>query len=426
MLNYFDLSEDLDFVAWDNYPVRNEKDTPYEAAAAADLMRGMKRKNFWIMEQTAGPAGWGSFGRNPKPGEIRKVAYQQLAHGCDGQVWFRWRTCTAGREQYWHGLLGHDGKPLRRYREAAQTAGEYHQLWPELSGTTVKSRVAFLYDYDSLWALQIQPGFSRNSYQEAMTRYYRAFFRAGINVDMISAQGPFDEYDILLAPDMYVLPDTLATKLDAFVTNGGILLTDCRAGVKDEWNLCHERTLPGLLGDCLGITIEEYGSLEHPDGSTEIAVKGTGELEGNFTAHLYTDWLTPTTAEVLAGYAGEWSLVPFAAATRNIHGKGWGYYVGTVVKEEGFYDALVAELLSKADLYPVVSPPLGVESSIREDGDRRYLFLINHSEKEQAVSVPAGGMELISGRAIGTQIKLERFGVAVIRLNVAVPQENNP
>jgi beta-galactosidase len=112
-LNYYDLAEDLDHVSWDNYPIWGAPGIRYNSSAAADLMRGLKRKNFWIMEQTAGPGGWGSFGRNPRPGEIRNVTYQQLARGADGMIWFRWRTCTAGREQYWHGLLGHDGRPLR-------------------------------------------------------------------------------------------------------------------------------------------------------------------------------------------------------------------------------------------------------------------------------------------------------------------------
>ena len=137
-LNYYDLAEDLDHVSWDNYPVWGKPECTYGAGMAADVMRGLKRKNFWIMEQTAGPGRLGSFGRNPRPGEIRKVAYQQLAHGADGKIWFRWRTCTAGREQYWHGLLGHDGKPLRRYREAAQAAREFHKLANDLAGTTVK------------------------------------------------------------------------------------------------------------------------------------------------------------------------------------------------------------------------------------------------------------------------------------------------
>ena len=46
-------------------------------------MRSLKKKNFWIMEQTAGPGGWGVYGRNPRPGEIRKIAFQQVAHGAD-------------------------------------------------------------------------------------------------------------------------------------------------------------------------------------------------------------------------------------------------------------------------------------------------------------------------------------------------------
>jgi beta-galactosidase len=134
-------------------------------------MRGLKGKNFMIMEQTAGPCGWEAFGRNPWPGEIRKIAYQQLAHGSDGQIWFRWRTCTVGREQYWHGLLGHDGKPLRRYQEAAQTAKEFRKLESYLRGTTVVADVAILYDYDNLWSLEFQPGFAGNSLQAAIRRY---------------------------------------------------------------------------------------------------------------------------------------------------------------------------------------------------------------------------------------------------------------
>ena len=84
-------------MSWDNYAVGGAPGVRWWASMAVDLMRGVKGRNFWIMEQTAGPSGWGTFGRNPRPGEIRSIAYQQLARGADGQVWFRWRTCTAGR-----------------------------------------------------------------------------------------------------------------------------------------------------------------------------------------------------------------------------------------------------------------------------------------------------------------------------------------
>ena len=412
-LNYYDLAADLDHVSWDNYPVWGKPDVRYGAAAGADVMRGLKKKNFWIMEQTAGPGGWGTFGRNPRPGEIRNISCQQLARGADGTIWFRWRTCTAGREQYWHGLLGHDGRPLRRYREAAQTAGEFHRLAGELEGTTVKSAIAMIYDYDSIWALRLQPGYSGNTFHNAMHRYYNALFRAGVNVDMIRATDDFSKYRAILAPDLHVLPDAVAKALDRYVRRGGILLTDCRTGVKDETNLCHERTLPGLLRDALGITIEEYDALPENE---PCGVNGAGPVKGSFHAQLYADWVTTRTADTLAGFEPR-HMRKFAAATRNRHGKGLAYYVGTVVQEDAFYDLLIAEILRAAAIRPIVKPPPGVEVSVRQGRGRRILFLINHTGMRQTVRVPSGRKELLTGRRTGDHLALDAFGVAVIRLS---------
>ena len=411
-LNYYDLARDLDFVSWDNYPVWGTREVAYGASAGADVMRGLKKQNFWIMEQTAGPGGWGSFCRNPWPGEIRNIAYQQVAHGADGMIWFRWRSCTAGREQYWHGLLGHDGKLLRRYREAAQTARELHRLAKIMDGTTVKASVAMIYDYESIWALRLQPGFAKNNYHEAMHRHYNALFRAGVNVDMIQPTDDFAKYRAIIAPDLHVLPDTVARALDDYVARGGVLVTDCRSGVKDETNLCHARTLPGLLSDALGIAIEEYEGI--PEDST-YAATGRGGFPATITAIHNADWVKPRKAEVLAGY-NQWPVKTFALATRNRYGKGVGYYVGAVVKEPEFYDALIADVLKAARIRPVLRPPAGVEASIRQGRGRKLLFLINHTDTVQKVTVPAGKRELLSGKATGDRWQLDRFGVAVIKL----------
>ena len=415
-LNYYELAEDLDHVSWDNYPVWNRPEVHYKASAAADLMRGLKRRNFWIMEQTAGPPGGTYFYRNPRPGEIRKVSFQQLAHGCDGQVWFRWRTCTVGREQYWHGLLGHDGRPLRRYKEAAQVAGEYHKLAKRLTGTTVRSKVAIVWDYDSSWALKIQPCWYGNTYPKAVGRYYDALFRAGVNVDMVPPSADFSQYKAVIAPELYVMPDELAERLSEYVKGGGVLLTDTRSGAKDEHGRMHERTLPGLLSDALGITIEEYETMmgrEASEGFGYAVVGRAAAVAGEFTAESYADWARATKADVLAGYT-DWHMRKFAAATRNAFGKGCGYYVGAVVAEPEFYDAIIADVLKTARVWPVVRPPAGVEVSVRQGKGAKLLFLINHTEQPQEVQVPAGKKELLTGKKTGDSLKLDRFGVAVI------------
>lgn len=416
-LDYFALAEDLDFVTWDNYPVAGKPEVHYRAAAAADLMRGLKKRNFWIMEQTAGPRGWAEYARNPRPGEIRQIAIQQTAHGADGMIWFRWRTCTAGREQYWHGLLGHDGKGLRRYQEAAETASDLTKLAPVLEGTTVKAPAAIIYDYDSIWAARIQPGYAGNNYHAAMERYYGALLRAGVNVDFIRSGDDFSRYQAVLAPDLYILPDGVAQRLDEYVKKGGALLADCRTGVKDESGLCHARTLPGLLSDALGISIEEYESLGDPadEQGVKYQVSGSDDLPGSFTAIRAADWVSTRRAEKLAEYA-EWHMKDFAAVSRNQYGKGWGYYVGMVAREERFYDLLIADLLLKAEIVAPVAPPPGVEVSVREGAGKKLLFIINHTEEEQTLSVPAGKSELLTGKVTSGALTLERYGVAVIGL----------
>src|SRR5436309_128342 len=99
-------------------------------------------------------------GRRSEPGvgdRVLEPGVLRLAPGADGIVYFRWRTCRFGAEEYWHGILDHDGRPNRRYAEVAQTGAELARLAPLLEGTYVQADVALLRAYDVLWALEIQP-----------------------------------------------------------------------------------------------------------------------------------------------------------------------------------------------------------------------------------------------------------------------------
>lgn len=411
-VNYFELAKDLDFVSWDNYPIRGAPNLPAanDAALAADLMRGVRRRNFWIMETAAGPLGWGVMQRNLRPGELRKIALHQVAHGADGIVWFRWRSCTAGREQYWHGLLGHDGKAGRRYREAAATAADCHRLWPALAGTAVRARVAMIYDYDSLWAFEAQPAYEANKrYADALARYHVPLRKLGVDVDLIGVHDDFDAYRLIVAPHLYVLPGDVARRLEAFVRRGGVLVTDVRTGVKDETGLIPMETPPGALRAVLGIEIPEYESVV-PD----YPLLGTGVLEGTFTATGFADWIVPKEAAVLARH-GSWHSRKFAAATVNAFGKGAAYHVGAIAREEAFYLRLLREVCRRARVAMGIEPPDGVEAAVREGAGRRLLFLVNHTEEAKTVTVPPGAVRLL-GKGRGTEVELAPYGVEVLRL----------
>ena len=114
-LDYFEIAKPLDFVSWNNYPIGFWHKWAYSPASPAlshDAMRGLKNRNFWVMEQQAGPTGWQTLSNTPRPGVLRLWAYQSIAHGAEGVVFFRWHTARFGAEQYWHGLLEHDGRAV--------------------------------------------------------------------------------------------------------------------------------------------------------------------------------------------------------------------------------------------------------------------------------------------------------------------------
>ncbi len=152
-LNYYDLTLDLDFVSWDNYSrtqwnMLSDVD-PSFAALNHDTMRGLKKKNFWVIEQQSGGGGWEMVAVPPRPGELRLWTYQSIAHGADGILYFRWRTARHGAEQHWQGILEHHGIPGRRYAEVAQVGRELGLVGDTIAGSQITPRAAIMQSYDS-------------------------------------------------------------------------------------------------------------------------------------------------------------------------------------------------------------------------------------------------------------------------------------
>lgn len=397
-VDYFKLGELLDFVSHDQYPGGFYlPETPHEKnhvlAATLDVVRSYKNQPFWVMEQQSGITGWEIMGRAPAPGQLSAWAMQSVAHGADAVVFFRWRTCAMGTEQYWHGILPHSGNPGRRYEELKEFIHEVNPLMDSLQNTMPKSEVGIVFSFEQEYAFQIQPHHKDLSYTGQIQKYYRALYEQNIPVDFVPEQGDFCKYKLLLAPLQYLMSPELEDKYMDYVRQGGHLLLTMRTGVKDRDNICMtERELPGRLSEAAGVEVLDYDCLR----DARVKVKFAGQRhEGNVWSDLMR--LLPET-EALAYYDSEF-YAGEPCITVHPYGEGRCYYVGTE-PGESLMDALMAEICSKAGIDPLLAPVADVECMARENDKERFLFVINHSSESKNYQVP-GNCRLLKGQQLG-------------------------
>ncbi|GMK43545.1 beta-galactosidase [Paenibacillus glycanilyticus] len=410
-INDFDLSKELDFASLDNYPnlMFADKPDPRSSALALDATRGFKQANFWMMEHQSGPPGGNMLFPTPKPGELRKWTYQSVAHGADAILYFRWRTCLFGAEQFWHGLLPHDGIPGRRYEEAARTGEELQRLLPLMEGIGSGAEVAMIRSYENEWAMEIQPQTYEHRYDRHFQSYYGYFYDSRIPVDVISDDRPFDSYKLVVLPHYMMAKPGVAERLERYAAAGGTVVLDIRAGTKLWNNRMDDATLPGTFRELLGIRITDYGTLRK--GETRRIAEADGEVIGQGT--VWYDVIDCEKAEPIAWYAEDY-MAGTPAATRNAVGEGEAYYFG-IGADPACMRSLMNRVCESADVHPItqVSGPEEVELARRADRSRSFIFAINHAGEERSLQLAGPMRELISDRVMEGAAVIPAYGAYV-------------
>jgi len=416
-LDNFQMARDLDFVSWDCY-LHTQWDVdrqvhPHDIALSHAAMRGLKQKNFWVIEQQVGLSGWEIVGKMVRPGQTRLWAYQSIAHGADGILFFRWRSARFGTEQYWHGILNHHGQTGRFYAEIQQMGRELQSLAAEVSGSSVPSQVAIIQCYDSRFAFQIQANHKDFTYTGHINQIYQAFHAQNIAVDVISPHVDLSKYQLVIAPALHVLPAAVAERLESYVASGGVLVITPRSGVKDEANAIVDLPLPGLLARLCGVEILEYIPLYDQVSQVLSLEPGAPDLLP-LVANLWCEVLQPTTAQVVTRYSEDY-FKGQAAITMNRYQNGRVITVGTFGQPD-LYTALLPWLCELASVQPILKAPTGVEVTLRQKNQTDYLFLLNHTAQDQTVMLDAAYTDLITEEHnIKQQISLDPYGVAVLR-----------
>lgn len=414
-LDYFKWAKEMDVVSWDNYPAY---DTPLSSIAMRhDLMRGLKDgQSFMLMEQTPSQQNWQAYNSLKRPGKMRAQSYQSIAHGADTIQFFQLRRSKGATEKFHGAVIEHVGhENTRVFKETAELGEELEKLSDTLIGAETKARVGILFDWDNYWALEYTSGPSVDlEYVDQIQRYYDACYNKQVAVDMIHMDSDFENYDVILAPVLYMVKEGVAEKIEKFVEQGGTFLTTFMSGIVDQSDTIHLGGYPGPLRDLLGIWVEEIDALDPAMKNSIEATSDSNLSKESYECNLLFDLMHTEGAEVIATYGKDF-YAGMPVVTKNNFGLGEAWYVGTV-PEQDFLNALIWTILKEKEINGYEGLPEGVEIAIREKENVKYCFLMNHTQEIQKIPQSFNGYnDILTGEEMITEsIELNPYDVKIL------------
>ena len=374
------------------YPARTTGSGPAQLYQRSDMAYGVQRSNFLITEMNPISIA-GSDNVFPcYDGQWRMAAFSTISRGADMVAYWHWHSLHYGHEIYSHGILNHDLEPNRNYDEVATIGRDLERHGELLTGLTPAAEVAFLYSYDSRWAMDCQPPLKTpdgstgdvRSYQRIFDTLYRGFFDA--RAQSIVLPVPADQekgadladFSVVVAPALYVATDDQLEALARYAEGGGHLVITIRTGYADEHARARWVRSPGPLRPAAGVGYNLDSNL-----ATPLPVTGRPGFDcpNGAQALAWMDELVveDESTEVLAGYDHP-HFGRFPAITSHPYGKGRVTYVGTL-PDEALARAVGDWVLRSAGITPLGDGlPEPVRHTRAQTRDGRTLdFLSNWS-----------------------------------------------
>ena len=394
-LDYYAYAKELDIVSWDNYPCwrGDEKgDVPIaiHAAFCHDLMYGLKRRPWFLMESSPSCTNWQPVAKLHRPGNLLRQSMQAVAHGSDSVQYFQFRKSRGSSEKFHGAVVSHEGTEKTRVYKDVCSVGETLKTLDDVVGTVKDGKVALLFDYHNNWALQDMRGAlqERTAYRAEIEKHYAVLWKKHVPVEIIDQTCDLSAYKCVFAPMSYMLRGDFAKRVEEYVEQGGTFVTTYLTGYVDDTDLCFRHGFPGPLRKTLGIWAEELDSL-YPEDENSIEWNGQ-----SYRAHSLCELIHPETAKALGQYGSDF-YAGMAALTENVLGKGKAYYIAARTDED-FLSDFYQTVLDECGVSGVLKdqPFNGVSAQRRTDGETEYVFLMNFADTEKQITVDGESITL--------------------------------
>lgn len=395
-LNYWELSEHLDIISWDSYPTWHHSQIEDNEMAAKvafyhDLFRSIKQRPFLLMESTPSLVNWQLVNKLKRPGMNILSSMQAVAHGSDSVQYFQWRKGRGAAEKFHGAVVDHEGSEHTRVFKECADLGEILKKCSDIQGTNIYAKAAVIYDYENRWAIENMNGlsFDNREYERTCMESYEALWRHSIAVDVIDMTQPLENYQLVIAPMLYMLRNDIAARLKRFVENGGILVTTYITGYVNENDLCYLGGFPGDgLKEVIGVWEEEIDSI-YAEDKNSFTFKEKILSKQTYPVKDYCAIIHPLeNTEVLASYDDDF-YQGMAALTKHSYGKGAVYHIAARTEVEFLTDfyGQIAKEISLENNFPLAKElPEGINIQKREGNGETYYFFMNYGKKEQTIT----------------------------------------
>ena len=420
-LDYQKFAQHVDIVSWDSYPnwandYESTERLAMETALMNDVMRSLKHQDYLIMESTASQVNWHPFNRPKKPGMLRMGALQEISHGSDSVNYFQLHQSRGASEMFHGAVITHQlSDQTRQFREVAQLGQNLKQLKAAKQLPHRQAKVAIVYDYDNMWALDDSRNYANSTkkYWRTIQAQYRYFWENDIPVELLSTADDLTPYTLVIDPMHFMMSETFAAKLQAYVEQGGTLVGTYITGIVDKDNLAYLGGWPAALHKTYGIEFEETDTLYPKQHNTLKAFNKRYETRD------YDELITVDTANVVGTYQEDY-YAGQPGVTDNKLGKGRAYYLAARTSDDfltDFYTKLNEKLELKLAL-PIEKNTSAVSIQIREDKVARYYFVINFSHETHEIDLQKPLQNVLTGETANSIVQLGAYDVAVFTESV--------
>lgn len=410
-VNQFEAAEHVTIAGCDIYHPNAQDLTGAEITVLGNINRGLKRDNYLVLETEA----QGNMGWLPYPGQLRLCAYSHVANGANMVEYWHWHSIHNAIESYWKGVLSHDLKANRTYRECSVVGNEWKRIGEHLVNLKKTNRIAMVADNASLTGInQFQmESWDGHGYNRVFRWIADCLYHMNYEFDVIPAKAEFlGLYDVVILPALYSVKESFLTAIRDYVEKGGNVIATFKTAFSDEHIKIYADEQPHMLSDVFGISYDEF---TYPKN---VTVTFNGQ---EAKASEWMELVSADNATSLASYKHpEWK--EYSAATFNGFGAGKAMYLATIMEENVLSELLgyfLGEIkfaeTDKVDIqceYPVV-----VKQGVNKFG-KKLLYLLNFSADVQTVLLPdCEAEELISGKSFnGGSVDIQKWDLKIFEI----------